>query len=71
MNNVLAIWKKRKTDFLKNLSDKREIPIEQSKDLSPSGSRTRIMYGLAKAYKIAKDGLPSIFSAMHRVLELP
>ena len=68
------IWKKRKTDVLKNLSNKREIPIEQSKDLSPSGSRTRITYGLAKAYKIAKDGLPSfrpIFSAMDRVLEFP
>ena len=32
------------------------------------------MYGLAKAYKISKDGLPSfrpIFAAMDRVLELP
>ena len=32
------------------------------------------MYGLAKAYEIAKDGLPSfrpIFSAMDRVLEFP
>ena len=49
----------RLTDVLKNLSDKKEISIEQYKDLSPSGSRPAIMYGLAKSHKIVTDGLPS------------
>ena len=47
------------TDVLKNLRDKREISIEQYKDLSPSGSRPGIIYGLAKVHKIVTDGLPS------------
>ena len=42
----------RVTDALKNLRDKKEISIEQYKDLSPSGSRTEIIYGLAKVYKM-------------------
>ena len=50
----------RVTDVLKNLRDKKEISIEQYKDLSPSGSRPGIMYGLAKVHKIVRDGLPSI-----------
>ena len=49
----------RVTDALKNLKDKREISIEQYKDLSPSGSRPGIMYGSAKVHKIVTDGLPS------------
>ena len=49
----------RVTDVLKNLRDKKEISIEQYKDLSPSGSRPGIMYGLAKVHKIVTDGLPS------------
>ena len=49
----------RVTDVLKNLRDKNEISIEKYKDLSPSGSRPGIMYGLAKVHKIVRDGLPS------------
>ena len=49
----------RVTDALKNLRDKKEISIEQYKDLSPSGSRTEIIYGLAKVCKIVTYGLPS------------
>ena len=49
----------RVTDVLKNLRDKKEISIEQYKDLSRSGSRPGIMYGLAKVHKIVRDGLPS------------
>ena len=48
----------RVTDVLKNLRDKKEIFIEQYKDLSPSGSRPEIKYGLAKVHKIVTDGLP-------------
>ena len=40
--------------------DKKEISIEQYKDLSHSGSRPGIMYGLAKVHKMVKDGLQSI-----------
>ena len=49
----------RVTDVLNNFRDKKEISIEQYKDLSPSGSRPGIMYGLAKVHKIVTDGLPS------------
>ena len=45
--------------FLKNLRDKKEISIEQYKDLSLSGSRPGIMYGLANVHKIVTDSLPS------------
>ena len=47
-------------NILKNLRDKKEISIEQYKDLSHSGSRPGIMYGLAKVHKMVKDGLQSI-----------
>ena len=47
------------TNVLKNLRDEKEISSEQYKDLSPSGSRPGIMYGLAKVHKIVTDGLPS------------
>ena len=43
---------------LKILETRREIFIEQYRDLSPSGSRPGIMYGLAKVHKIVTDGLP-------------
>ena len=43
--------------FLKTLG--LEIFIEQYKDLSPSCSRPRIMYGSAKVHKIVTDSLPS------------
>ena len=46
-------------DVLKNLRDRKEISIDQYKDLSPSGSRPGIMYGLPKVHKIVTDGLPS------------
>ena len=49
----------RVTDVLNNLRDKKEISSEQYKDPSPSGSRSGIMYGLAKVHKIVTDGLPS------------
>ena len=49
----------RVTDVLKNLRDKKEIFIEQYKNLSPSGSRPRIMYGLVKVHKTVTDDLPS------------
>ena len=45
--------------FLKILEKKKEISIEQYKDLSPSGSRHGIMYCLGEVYKIVRDGLPS------------
>ena len=51
--------KNRVTDVLKKLRDKKEISIEQYKDLSPLDSRPGIMYGLAKVHKILTDGLPS------------
>ena len=57
--NHLIHMESRVTDVLKNLRDKNEISIEQYKDLSPSGSRPGIMYGLAKVHKIVRDGLPS------------
>ena len=47
------------TDVLKNLRDKKEISIEQYKNLSTSGSRVGIMYDSAKVHKIITDGLPS------------
>ena len=46
----------RVTDVLNNLRDKKEISSEQYKDPSPSGSRSGIMYGLAKVHKIVTDG---------------
>ena len=45
----------RVTDVLKNLRDKKEISIEQYKDLNSSGSRPGIMYGSAKFHKIVSD----------------
>ena len=57
--NHLIHMESRVTDALKNLRDKKEISFEQYKDLSPSGSRPGIMYGLAKVHKIVRDGLPS------------
>ena len=57
--NHLIIMENRVTDVHKNLRDKKEIPIEQYKDLSPSGSRPGIMYDSAKVHKIITDSLPS------------
>ena len=42
--------------FLKIFETKKEISIEQYKDLSPLGSRPGIMYGSAKGEKIVTDG---------------
>ena len=57
--NHLIHMENRVTDVLNNLRDKKEISSEQYKDPSPSGSRSGIMYGLAKVHKIVTDGLPS------------
>ena len=57
--NHLTHMENRVTDVLKNLRDKKEISMEQYKDLSPSGSRPGIMCGLAKVHKLVTDGLPS------------
>ena len=48
----------RVTDILKNFRDKKEISIEQNKDLSPLGSRTEIMFDLPKVHQTAR--CPSI-----------
>ena len=58
LNNLIHM-ENRVTEVLKNLRDKKEISIEQYKDLNPSGSRPGIMYGSAKNHKIVTDGLPS------------
>ena len=42
--------------FLKIFETKKEISIEQYKDLSPLGSRPGIMYGSVKGEKIVTDG---------------
>ena len=55
----LIHMKNRVTDVLKTLKDKKEISIEQYKDLSPSGLRPGIMYCSAKFNQIVADGLPS------------
>ena len=57
--NHLIHMENQVTDVLKNLRDKKEISIEQYKDLSPSGSRPGIIYCLGKVHKIVTDGLPS------------
>ena len=57
--NHLIHMENRVTNVLENLRDKKEISIERYKDLSPSGSRPGIMYGLVKIHKIVTDGLPS------------
>ena len=54
--------KMRHRKFQVGLFDKRDwfvFSIEQNEDLSPSGSRPGIMYGLAKVHKIATDGFLS------------
>ena len=57
--NHLIHMENRVTDVLKNIRDKKEISIQQYKDLSLSGSRPGIMYVLAKVCKIVTDDLPS------------
>ena len=49
----------RVTDVFKNLRAKKEISMEQYKDLSSSDSRPGILYGLAKVHKIVTVGFPS------------
>ena len=58
LNHLIHI-EKSVTDVLKNLRAKREMPIEQYKDSSTSGSRSGTMYGSAKVCKIVTDGVPS------------
>ena len=57
--NHLIHMENRATNVLQNLRDKKEISPEQYKDLSPLGSRPKIMYGLAKVHKIVIVDLPS------------
>ena len=57
--NPIIHMEYRVTDVLKNLKDKKEISIQQYKDLSPSVSRPGIMYGTAKVHKIVTNGRPS------------
>ena len=58
--NHLLQMENRVADILKNVGNKNEISIEQYKDLSPSGPRPGIMFGLVKVHKnIKEDGLPS------------
>ena len=59
LNHLIHI-ENRVTDILKYVRGKKEIFIEQYKDLSPSGSRPGIMYGSAEVHKIVTDGLPSL-----------
>ena len=58
LNHLIHI-ENRVTDVRRNLRDNKETYSDQYKDLSPSGSRPGIMYGLAKVHKIVTDGLPS------------
>ena len=58
--NYLIHMEKRVTDVLKNLRDKKQISNEQYNDLSPSGPRPGIMYGLANVHKIVINGLLSL-----------
>ena len=44
----------RVTDILKNLRDKREIFIDQYKDLIPLDSRPEIMYADVKSTKLSQ-----------------
>ena len=57
--NHLIHMENRVTDVLKNLRNKKEISMEQYKDLSLLGSKPGIMYCLVKFHKIVTDGLPS------------
>ena len=57
--NHLTHMENRLRNILKNLRDKKEISIEQYKDLSPSGSRPGIMHGSAKVHKIVTGGFAS------------
>ena len=57
--NHLFHMENRVTEVLEDLRDKKEISIEQNKDLNPSGSRPGIMYGSVNVHKIVTDGLPS------------
>ena len=54
LNHLIHHMENRVTDVLKKISS------EQYKDLSPSGSRPGVMYGLAKVHKIVTDGRPSL-----------
>ena len=54
-------------DVLKNLRVKKEISIEQFKDLSSLGSTLGMMHGSAKVHKIVTDGLPSFRSILSAI----
>ena len=65
--NYLIHMENRVTDFLKNLRHKKEISIEQYKDLSLSGSRPGTMYDSAKVHKIVTNGLLSSRSILYTI----
>lgn len=59
--------KNRIADILKNVREKKEICNEQYRHLSPLGSRSEIINGLAKVKKFVTDNVPSVplsFSAI-------
>ena len=60
----------RATDVLKIIRDKKEISLEQYKDLNPSGSKSGILYSLAKVHKIVTDGLLSFRSILSAICTL-
>ena len=45
--------------LLKSLEDQGEISEKEKNDLYPSGSKPRVLYGLAKIHKTLKDRPPS------------
>ena len=65
--NHLTHMENRLRNILKNLRDKKEISIEQYKDLNPSGSRPGIIYGSAKIHKIVTDDLTSFWPILSAI----
>ena len=53
LNHLIHV-ENRVTDILKNLRDKREIFIDQYKDLIPLDSRPEIMYADVKSTKLSQ-----------------
>ena len=57
--NHLTHMEERIIRFLKSLEDQGEISEEEKNDLYPSGSKARLLYGLAKIHKALENGIPS------------
>ena len=68
--NHLIHMENRVRDVLKSLKVKKETSIEEYKNLRPSSSRPRNMYGSAKVCKIVTDGVPS-FRPILSVIRTP